>query len=706
MASIVNSGEKRKGDETRPDGRLEAVTAALEGGDTAEAERLCRRVLEDDPDCPEAHHLLAVILHQRGANARALEHVRRALAGRQEFAAAWNNLGRICLELGRRDEAEEALRKAVALGPEMAEAHNNLGILRKAAKRYDEAEAAFRRAVSLRPDYIGALNNLGNLRHDQGCFTDALEWYGRALIHDPDHPLTNYNLGCTLIRLGRLDEAEAALRKALESRPDGAEILERLGMLCVGRLRPDRAAVCFRRLLALQPESAKAHVLMGNACLAGEQLDEAARHLERAVELAPDSHQALNNLVVLYSRTGRFEEARRCLERALELHPGNPAILGNAAGMAMLHGDVEQALALCRKAEQLQPDFVPVLYQLAQLAEGGEAVRLQAKMEQLLADPATIPLERMQLHFALAGLLEDRECWQKAFHHYKEGNRLKRATMTYEPEAHARAVVRTMEACDSETLTALADQGYPDPAPIFIVGMPRSGTTLVEQILASHPEVRGGGELLILHDVLADALKLEKGEFFVPEGRSLRPDDLRRLGAEYVRRLRERCGEAPRITNKMPGNFMYLGLIHLILPRARIVHCRRDPLDTCVSIFRKLFTYGHPWSYDLGELGEFYLHYHRLMEHWRRVLPGAFLDFRYEDLVRDQERETRRLLEFCGLEFHPACLAFYENRRPVNTASSLQVRRPLSDGSVGRWKHFEPWLHPLPELLAPLRDEA
>lgn len=241
--------------------------------------------------------------------------------------------------------------------------------------------------------------------------------------------------------------------------------------------------------------------------------------------------------------------------------------------------------------------------------------------------------------------------------------------------------------------------------PIFIVGMPRSGSTLVEQILSSHPDVHGGGELSLLVEIVTDYLQLTCHDETIPADIALREEDILELGRIYTKELQLLAPEARRITNKMLGNFLHIGIISLILPNAKIVHCRRNPIDTCYSVYKKCFTRGHQYAYDLEDVGNYYLLYDQIMQHWKNVLPGRFLDIYCEDLVRNQEAETRRLLEYCDLEWHDGCMRFFENRRPVFTASSVQVRKPITDKSVGCWKKYEKGLQPLISILKPLIKE-
>jgi hypothetical protein len=322
---------------------------------------------------------------------------------------------------------------------------------------------------------------------------------------------------------------------------------------------------------------------------------------------------------------------------------------------------------------------------------------LLAAMERLAASDDLSPADHMQLHFALGKALSDLRQHDAAFEHLRRGNAMKRATTGYD-EAAALGLFDRIEATFTpERIARMAGGGQPSAVPILVLGMPRSGTTLVEQILASHPQVHGAGELDAF-DAVVRSVHGPGGERapypeFVP---ALDATAIGMIGAHYLTRLEALAPDAPHVTDKMPSNFYFVGLVHLALPRARIIHVMRDPVDTCLSCFSKLFSAPQDHTYDLAELGRYYARYARLMAHWRKVLPpGRMLEVRYEDVVADLEGEARRITAHCGLAFDPRCLAFHRTERPVRTASATQVRQPLYRGAVGRWRPYARHLGPL-----------
>ncbi|HET9351351.1 MAG TPA: sulfotransferase, partial [Burkholderiales bacterium] len=331
-----------------------------------------------------------------------------------------------------------------------------------------------------------------------------------------------------------------------------------------------------------------------------------------------------------------------------------------------------------------------------------EDADVEAMLKQL-ASPALSDEARAQFSFALGKALEDRGDYPGAFAHFAAGNRLRRALESYDPVQTEVINERIRAVFDADFLARHAGKGDPDPAPIFVVGLPRSGSTLIEQILASHSQVDATHELPEVGRLIQNISRARAGKVAYPE--AVRDFDAAAFAAQgraYLDATRQYRHGAPRFIDKNPNNFASLGLLALALPNARFINARRHPLDTCVSCYRQLFARGQPFTYDLVELGEYYLEYDRMMTHWRDVLPGRVLDVQYEDVVADLEGQVRRLLDFCGLPWEDACLRFHETERAIRTASSEQVRRPIYGGSIGTWRRYEREIAPLVEVLAPL----
>ena len=429
---------------------------------------------------------------------------------------------------------------------------------------------------------------------------------------------------------------------------------------------------------------------------------EPAVHLLRAAGLAaPASATVQASLASLLHAAGRVEEALPCWERAVALAPGDAAV-HNGRGLALADlGRLDEAEASFLRAFDIDPLASGTCLNLARYRrfDAGDDT-LVARMERLLSRRLD-PVLAADLHFALAKARDDRAEFGDAAAHLNAANRLMRERLAFDAASHRRATDALVETFDAAFFARRPGTGIPDPRPIFIVGMPRSGTSLAEQILAAHPAVRGGGERSDLDRIARRIQRMTGSRARYPgSARELSPEQAATLGRQYLEQGPEPETGTRRITDKLPTNFLHLGLVALLLPQAHIVHCRRDPRDVALSVYAQQFADGHVWAYALDDIAAFLAAYERLMAHWRAVLPLAVLDLSYEELVRDPEPLCRRLLAFCGLDWDPACLAFHRQRRVVATASNWQVRQPLYRSSAGRWRRYAPHL---PELAGSLR---
>lgn len=466
-------------------------------------------------------------------------------------------------------------------------------------------------------------------------------------------------------KVNRKDRRRLAKESPTPPHSGGVDVQYQAAVQLQRAERQAEAAAAYRRVIGLAPNHSQAHLGLGVALrLLGDP--SAVAVLSRAAQLAPDDPNPLINLANALQEHGDTVQAREVAARLLADHPTHPMAWAVQTGLkTFVAGD---------------PDLDRMEALLARLAGAGE--------------PEVI------LGFALGKAWMDVGDADRAFARLSRANRLQRATWTYDVTAETRrfaAIPRGVE-----KLAQLASgPGDPSETPIFVVGMPRSGTTLVEQILASHADIAAGGELTAFHEATRQSLAEaglaprdgQAGRFRVDEGARLDPA---RLGRAYLDRVRHLAAGKARLVDKMPDNFQNLGLIALALPKARILHVRRDPVDTCLSCWTTRFVNWKPYAYDLVELGRYYRAYDALMDHWRAILPpDRFLEVRYEDVIGDLEAQARRMIAFCGLDWDPACLSFHETRRPVLTASVNQVRRPLYSASQGRWRAYESHLGPL-----------
>jgi tetratricopeptide (TPR) repeat protein len=462
-------------------------------------------------------------------------------------------------------------------------------------------------------------------------------------------------------------EAEIVYHGILRDAPDCFVALHELGAMRLQQGDPAMARTLIERAIAANPQSAQAYNNLGTAFQSQNRQEESIEPYRRAIAIDPNFADAHNNLGIALKVVGSIAEAIGHLEGAVALAPGRPELYRN--------------LFETRRVERGDPQIAGI-------------EKLAREMDKLA------PEQQVQLHFALGKMYSDLGLNQESFSHFLAGNALKRRQIVYDEGNTMRGFERTRQVFSVELMRARRGGGDASQTPVFVFGMPRSGTSLIEQILASHPRVFGAGELIDFEALALGVHPPPAGPLAFPEVVNRTPlEGFAELGRTYAERARARGNGAARVIDKMPANFRYAGLIHLALPEARLIHVRRDPVDTCLSCFSILFSGSQPHSYDLGELGRYYAAYARLMEHWRSVIPaGAMIEVRYEDVVADIEGQARRMIAHCGLEWDDACLSFHETRRAVRTASAVQVRQPLFRSA--RWRPSEQLLGPLLEGLA------
>lgn len=427
------------------------------------------------------------------------------------------------------------------------------------------------------------------------------------------------------------------------------------------------------------------------------QYELAISHFDQTLTVKPNFAEAHNNLGFALQALGRVEEAKACYEQALAIKPNFAGAHNNLGNIFHELGQIEEAIASYEQALNAEPDLVMTHYNLAMIKPRQEQLPI---MEKLLTNPSISEKDAMHCHFALGKIFEDAKSFTKSFEHYIKGNTLKRKMITYDSQYFSAFVDRLIKIYSINYLQKKNTCGSDSKLPVFIVGMPRSGTTLIEQIVSSHPQAYGAGELLSFERIEKTIAKLFEASSPYPECMSLcNNPTLLRFSAEYLEELGNHSQDAIRITNKMPDNFLKIGLIKTLFPHARIIHCKRNAMDTCTSIFLNYFANGLKYSFDLTEIGQYYLDYTRLMEHWSTLFPSEILDVQYEELVMNQEIVSRQLIEHLGLEWDEKCLDFHNNKRAVRTTSNMQVRRPIYRNSINRWKHYEKHLEPLIAVL-------
>jgi tetratricopeptide (TPR) repeat protein len=522
------------------------------------------------------------------------------------------------------------------------------------------------------PDDAVALRFLGLAYLQTGNLAEAERCTERSLALAPDHADALCHLATIRTKLERIDAAIPLFLRVLEINPRHTDALNNFSIALNKVSRPGDARVLLEQLVTLQPRSAHAFRSLADSCFKAGDHEAAIQHYQTALEIDPQLRPARLGLGEVHEAVGRFRAARLQYQSALQQDTRSPLALARL--LQLRDADVEEA-------------HVAVACELA-------------ASQQISTDA------RIRLNVALGYYFDRVDRYADAFQHLERGYGELGARQTFDSNGFSAAIERLIGAFGPK-LFLEAPRGLQSERPIFIVGMPRSGTTLTEQILASHPEVAAGGELSTMLSISMETQRLSaNGQSYPGCVAGLGAEHMQLLANRYLNRLDKVAANSRRVTDKLPFNFMHVGLIALLFPRAAIIHCRRHPLDNCLSCYFTRFADQISFANDLGTLGRYYLDYERLMRHWNSVLPGRILDYPYESIVAETEPSVRRLLGHCGLEWNDACLEFHRTERSVRTPSRWQVRQPIYSRSVGRWRNYEQQLAPLKRVLAPLLEKC
>jgi tetratricopeptide (TPR) repeat protein len=644
-----------------------------------------------NPEFADAHNDLGEVLLRLGRTDESIASCQRALALRPRFAAALGNLANAERARGALAAAIAGYRHVIALEPGLAEAHRNLGSALLEAGETEAAIVSLQRAIELRPEFSKAVTQLARALSAAGRGAEAIPVYER-LLAGGGHAESRDEYSTLLAGLGRYEAAARCYRDLLEHAPRDARLHANLGFVlhCLGDFKA--AIEHCRRAVALGPRLPEAHLHLGNSLLALNALFEADAAYAAGLEIAPE-HAALHTARAMAERAlGRLADAEASTRRALALRPQAADTLALLGSLAIDHGRFDEAENSLRKALAIDPELPEALVSLAMLRKMSPADEpWRDSAERVLARGLPVA-HAINLHHALGKYYDDVDDRDAAFQNHRQGNELARGSRSrYDRAEMTQRVTRTLAAFDRQALAALRSGGLDSERPVFVVGMPRSGTSLTEQILASHPQVHGAGELLYWI-LAADAERAASAE--------KRAATIRELGRAYLEGLATQAPDAARVVDKLPVNFRNIGLIHAALPGARFIHIERNSLDTCLSIYFQGFSAAHSYATDFGDLAHYYHEYRRLMAHWRAVLaPQTLFEVRYEHLVDDPESWSRRMLAHIGLAWDARCLEFHLTRRPVLTASNWQVRQPISKSSIDRWRRYQHFIGPLREAL-------
>ena len=608
--------------------------------------------------------------------------------------------------------ALSTLETILAVKPELGRAHQEVGYNYIALQDYLRAGAAFERAVNADPSLVNSWKCLAKLYAEGGndAKRQAAEEQIAFLTSLPPEliAVTGY------MAEDRLDDAERLCKHFLRENRTHVEGMRLLAEVLTRNKVYDEAEFLLESCVEFAPDHVQARIQYANILLRVQKFARACEQtetlLEKLDEGAANGADTTLDLVrslhgAACSGVGRNPEAIASFEALAQAHPDNHIFPVSAAHVYKADGDLDRAVALYRESYRLKPDHGDAYWSLANTKSYAFTDAEIEQMAALADDPETADDDRIQLCFALGSAFENRGDFEGAFGYYAKGNAHKQAG-TYHSPAHLQVRIDSqIAACTPALFASRADVGCPAADPIFIVGLPRAGSTLIEQILASHSRVDGTMEL---HNILNLAKRLRgRDEVDAESPRyprilgELDADYFRRFGEQFINDTRAYRGDAPFFIDKMPNNFFHIGLIRLILPNAKVIDARRHPMACCFSGFKQLFGEGQEFSYGLKEIGNYYRQYVKLMDHWDAVLPGFVLRVQHEDVVEDLEGQVRRLLDFCGLDFEPACLEYHRTERSIRTPSSEQVRQPIYRTGLDQWRNFEPWLAPLKEALGP-----
>jgi tetratricopeptide (TPR) repeat protein len=693
----------------KPGQKVMSVQTALEEamklyskGKLDEALKIVSQLVAARPRVAAGQNLLGVILAAQGKKAEAVKAIARATRLEPRNAQYLSNLGEIERQRGKLQEAGIALREALHINPKNHQALNNLGILHYDRREFQEAVACYEKAAAAARNYPEAYNNMGNALRALGRQDEAIDAYQKAILLRANYPEAYNNMASVLRDQGQLPEAEHAYRKAISQRRDYLEAYVNLAMLLDSNDRSDEALRVLGDALNIRQNHLGTLIQVARIQLRKTNFEQAEQAARLAIKIDPQSYDALALLGHVLHETDRLQAAVAAFEAALRLKPTLIEVSSVYAVCLKSLGRLEEAKTQFEKTLEMAPSAYGVYANLGDLQKFTPDDPHLLAMERIMAEAADPGSDRyMALHFALGKAYDDIGQYEKAFQHFKTGTALKRAKLKYEESQTLGFMDSIREVFSAELMKNPPIPGSKSEVPVFIVGMPRSGSTLVEQVLSNHPDAFGAGEI----KEFSRQLNMMRGRFpglpkYPQIMQKMNAAQLNLLGEGYLSKLVALSPGSARITDKLLTNYYFVGLLHILFPKARFIHTRRNPVDTCLSAYTKLFKDDMPHSYDLGELGRYYRKYEELMAHWEAVLPpGVMKTVVYEDVVGDMPRMARELIDFLGLPWNDACLNFHESSRPVKTASVVQVRQPVYSSSVGRWKRYGDELKPLIDAL-------
>jgi tetratricopeptide (TPR) repeat protein len=696
-----------------PQELIKPIIELFSNGQIQEAFDAVETLIKEYPNQPILFNICGVFYKQIGQPDEAVKRFEKALAINPNYAEAHNNLGVTLQKLGQLDSAVESYKKAITSNPEYSEAHNNLGVALQNLGLMDEAVKSYEKAIAFKPDYTEAHNNLGNLLKELKQLDAAVKSYEKVIAINPDYPEAHFNLGNTLRELGQLETAIKSYEKVIAIKPDYAAVHFNLGdtLRKLGQL--DEAVKCYEKAISIKVDFANAYNNLGISLKQLGQLDEAIKCYEKAISIEANFVEAHNNLGVALHLRSQHDKAIKCYEKALAIKPDYYEAHTNLAIVYRQLGQINDAINQYEKALVINPDFSAAYYNLTYLKKYTANDPLITKMKSLLSDSKLSRSDRINLCFALAKVNDNLDNQDEFFKYLHEANRLHKQGFNYSFDKEQKFIAVIKEIFYKKPLNIEQSLSF-EPStfkPIFIVGMPRSGSTLVEQIISSHHTVHGAGELTTLTTLIGRIVSdnLTQGSDIASTsvgGKKINFSNAYSIPETAFLSIREQYLDAlsnlnvPEsvITDKFLLNFLFIGFILTAFPDAKIVHTKRDARAICWSIY-SIYLASIDFGNNFEDLAGFYGLYTDLMDFWHQLFPGQIYDICYEDLTINQEEETRKLLQYCELDWDENCLSFHRNKRVVETASLVQVREKMYQGSSEAWKKHEEYLQPLIKSL-------
>ena len=676
--------------------KINSIIELYSSGHISEALDNVQTLISHHPSESLLHNICGVCYKGVGQLEMAVRCFEKAIAIKPEFTDAHYNLGLTLQELNQLDTAIKSYQLTLALQNNYIKAYNNLGIIYKELGQMEDAVKSYGQAIALQPDYAEAHNNLGSTLQEMGQLDEAVSCYEKALGIQPDYVEVYNNLGNTLNLLGQNDEALNSYKQVLSINPDSADAHNNIGIIYQEISQVEEAINYYKKVIAINPEHAEANNNLG-ACHYGlKQFDTAVKNYGKAIAINPNYDQAHFNLGITLNELGQSDEALNSFKQALIINPDYADVYNSIGLILQAMGQVDEAFSNFVHAVAIDPGNTEFHHNLALMKNYKKGDTQLIQMQSLLSADNLSQSERIQLCFALAKAYADLGEKDELFKVLNEGNQLRKEELNYsiEKDLNNHSLLRKMFVSNIENSSSY------DPLairPIFIVGMPRSGTTLVEQIISSHHKVYGAGELSALGSLVGPIMN-----DYVAHNNSPSLKKILSIRQGYSKNLSNLNATESIITDKMTQNFRYIGFILKAFPEAKIINLKRDSRAVCWSIYKSYFpAAGLGFAFNMEDLARYCNSYNELMTFWHELFPNKIYDICYEDLTTNQEEETKKLLEYCELDWDDNCLNFHKNKRAVKTTSSLQVREKMYQGSSEAWKKYEKQIQPLIDGLKP-----